>query len=182
MSVTLENRDNSVNTPNSARDYPALGMRGVNNGVVVIGDSQRRVASHASSDSTEPNTSTNDNGNCSTGSSAGSRPRVACHTPRHAKSQCKKRVQRATVNQAAPTNLAPRAIPRASVVATATSAATNAYELRPKNRTVGGSTRRRHQPQHRPILDAKDAASSTASPRIFRGKSALCSRPAQSTR
>ena len=157
-------------------------MRGVNNGVVVIGDSQRRVASHASSDSTEPNASTNDNGNCSTGSSAGSRPRVDCHTPRHAKSQCKKRVQRATVAHAAPTNLAPGAIPLAIVVATATSAATNAYELRPKNRTVGGSTRRRHQPQHSPIRDSNNEESSTASPRTFRGKSARCNRPPQPRR
>jgi len=182
MSVTLETRDYSVNTTNSARDYPALGMRGVNNGVVVIGDSHRRAESHASSDSTEPNTSTNDNGNRSSGSTAGSRPRAACHSPRHARSQCKKRIQRATVAHAAPTSLAPGAMPHASVVATATSDAMNAYELRPKNRTVGGSTRRRHQPQHNPILDANDRQSSTASPRTLRGKSARCSGPSQSRR
>ena len=182
MSVTLEIPGYSVNPTNSARDQPALGMRGVNNGVVVIGDSQRRVESHASSDSTAPNTSTSDNGNCSSGTTAGSRPRTACHSPRRARSHWMKRIQRAIVIHAAPTNLAPDAMPLASVVTAATRAATNAYELRPKNRTVGGNTRRRHQPQHRPILEANDDTSSTARPRTFRGKSALCSRPPQPPR
>lgn len=167
MSVTLETPSNFVNSTNSARDQPALGMRGVNNGVVVIGDSHRRVESHASSDSTEPNTSTKDKGNCSSGSTAGSRPRAACHSPRHARSNCKKQIQRATVAHAAPTSLAPVATPPTSVVATAISDAMNAYELRPKNRTVAGNTRRRHRPQHSPIRDANREVSSAASPRTF---------------
>lgn len=107
----------------SRRPATALGMRGVDNSVVVIGDSHRRAESHDSSTSTEPNTPTKDNGNCSSGSTAGSRLRAACHSPRHARSHCRQRIQRATVDHAEPTNVAPGAIPRASVVATATSAA-----------------------------------------------------------
>ncbi len=154
-------------------------MCDVNNGVEVIVDNHQRAESHASSTSTEPNTSTNDNGNRSTGISAGSRPRAVCHSPRIASSPCKKRIQRATVAHAAPTNPAPAVIPLASDVATASSAATNAYELRPKNRTVGGSTRRRHHPQHSPIRDTNKGLSSAASPRTFLGKSARCNRPPQ---
>jgi ADP-ribosylglycohydrolase len=154
-------------------------MHGVYNGAVVIGDSHRRAESHASLDSTEPNTSTNEIGNRSSGSTARSRPRAACHASRHAMSHCKKRIQRATVTHAAPTNLAPNAMASATVVATAASVAMNAYELRPKNRTVGGKTRRRHQPQHSPIRDSNNEVSSTASPRTFRGKSERCSGPSQ---
>jgi len=158
-------------------------MHGANNGVVVTGDGHRRAESHASSDLKEPNTSTNDNGNCSSASTAGVRPRADCYSPRHARSHWRKWIQRATVAHAAPpTNLAPGAIPLASVVVIATSAPMNAYELRPKNRTVGGNTHRRHQPQHCPIRDTDDEVSSTASPRTFRGKSARCNRPPQPPR
>jgi|GEM_PF-2591536 len=89
--------------------------------------------------------------------------------------------QRAIVRQTAPTNVAPPATVSSTAAAVATRTATNAYELRPKNRTVAGRTRRRQRPQHSPNRCSNQRPSPT-SPRTLRGKFAQFRRPAHPRR